>query len=226
MSTTKAAQSLYRQLVRTSRSPLSPLRRQVRSNQTSSQPNASSNVPSSSRIQRYLPRLQDLANRTGVPLSSLAVSFLILHELTAVLPVVGFYFLFSSLGTGLGIIEWLNRTTGEDEHGWRGMVTGWYDEGQAKIGRVGRRYGLWQEAEQDEDGVVSSRPANKAGEGVANAVAAYVVVKVRHAISQQGRTDHTGLAAREDRCFARRKSGFRQVGVRANTQHRQTLYPQ
>jgi hypothetical protein len=81
------------------------------------------------------------------------------------------------LGTGLGIVEWLNRTTGEGgeevvggegERGWKGVVKSWYDEGQAKVGRVGRRYGLWQ----DEGSTI------KAGEGVANAVAAYVVVKV------------------------------------------------
>ena len=146
--------------------------RQIRSNHTSPPP-----TPKSSRVQRYLPRLQALSTRTGVPLSSLAVSFLILHEATAVLPVIGFYFLFSSLGTGLGIVEWLNRTTGEGgevvdkvegERGWRGVVKNWYDEGQAKVGRVGRRYGLWQ----DEGSTI------KAGEGVANAVAAYVVVKV------------------------------------------------
>jgi len=134
-------------------------------------------TPKSSRVQRYLPRLQALSTRTGVPLSSLAVSFLILHEATAVLPVIGFYFLFSSLGTGLGIVEWLNRTTGEGgevveqgeaETGWKGVVKSWYDEGQAKVGRVGRRYGFWQ----DEGSTI------KAGEGVANAVAAYVVVKV------------------------------------------------
>jgi hypothetical protein len=178
MSGSSIAHSLLTRIARTTRTAANPIRRYARFNHTSSRPSPPPNVPSSSRVQRYLPRLQALANRTGVPLSSLAVSFLILHELTAVLPVVGFYFLFSSLGTGLGIIEWLNRTTGEDEHGWRGMVTGWYDEGQAKMARVGRRYGLWQEAEEATHGEVSSKPTDKAGEGVANAVAAYVVVKV------------------------------------------------
>lgn len=159
-----------RQTAQAARSRVGTIRCQARYNH--GRPIPPPKVPSSSRVQRYLPRLQDLANRTGVPLSSLAVSFLILHELTAVLPVVGFYFIFSSLGTGLGIIEWLNRTTdGEEDTGWRGVVHGWYDEGQKKIGRVGKRYGLWQGDEQVSGGA-------RAGEGVANAVAAYVVVKV------------------------------------------------
>lgn len=86
-------------------------------------------------------------------------------------------------------MEWLNRTTDNNPEGgdngsrdgqmvesrWRGVVKGWYDEGQAKVGRVGRRYGLWQ----DDDGVTETGTVgSKAGEGVANAVAAYVVVKV------------------------------------------------
>lgn len=140
-----------------------------------------------------MPRLQDLSKRTGVPISSLAVSFMILHELTAVLPVIGFYFLFSSLGTGLGIIQWLNRTTDTAgghtggvgvEHseptGWRGWVKGWYDEGEAKIGKVGKRYGLWQD-EHEHTGSgseVMTSGGQRAGEGVANAISAYVVVKV------------------------------------------------
>ena len=140
----------------------------------------------SSRVQRYMPRLQDLSKRTGVPLSSLAISFMVLHELTAILPVIGFYFLFSSLGTGLGIIQWLNRATdagsedrgdGGELSGWRGWVKGWYDEGEAKIGRVGKRYGLWQDDEQGSEVMTTS--GHRAGEGVANAISAYVVVKVR-----------------------------------------------
>jgi len=109
---------------------------------------------------------------------------LILHEATAVLPVIGFYFLFSSLGTGLSIVGWLNRTTGEEEgevvegqveKGWKGVVKSWYDEGQAKVGRVGRRYGFWMNEDISSTGTGVTATA---GEGVANAVAAYVVVKV------------------------------------------------
>jgi hypothetical protein len=117
---------------------------------------------------------------------------MILHELTAVLPVIGFYFLFSSLGTGLGIIQWLNSTTTPNQEdvrdgnavnenevgstsGWRGVVRGWYDEGEAKMGRVGKRYGIWQDESESESGMMRK---GTAGEGIANAVAAYVVVKV------------------------------------------------
>jgi hypothetical protein len=216
--------------------PLRPLRRprvsQLRSNYTTPTPTPPKASPlKSSRVQRYLPRLQYLSTRTGVPLPSLAISFLILHELTAVLPVIGFYFLFSSLGTGLGIIEWLNRTTtssvdGQEgnergEGGWKGVVKGWYDEGQGKVGRVGRRYGLWQDENLDIDDGGSSTVSSKAGEGVANAVAAYVVVKVCPPIDINMRyAHHTGITTSKNRSVTRRSTNIRQMGFGTHTESR------
>jgi len=193
---------------------------QLRSNHTLPPPP----TPKSSRVQRYLPRLQDLSKRTGVPLSSLAVSFLVLHELTAVLPVIGFYFLFSSLGTGLGIIEWLNRTTvngteeeGKGEGGWQGVVKGWYDEGQGKVGRVGRRYGLWQDDPVMESEGLSTG-TSRAGEGVANAVAAYVVVKVWPITPLSVAILTAGIAPSEDRSLTRRSTNIREMGPGTHTE--------
>jgi hypothetical protein len=218
--------------------PLRSIRRsrisQLRSNHTTPTPTPPKASPlKSSRVQRYLPRLQDLSKRTGVPLSSLAISFLVLHELTAVLPVIGFYFLFSSLGTGLGIIEWLDRTTtpsvegqeqegnGGGEGGWKGVVKGWYDEGQGKVGRVGRRYGLWQDGNLDIDDGGSSKVASKAGEGVANAVAAYVVVKVCPPIDINMRyAHHTGITTSKNRSVTRRSTNIRQMGFGTHTESR------
>lgn len=152
-------------------------RRQVHTPPT---PQAEQAVTSSGRVRKYLPRLQDLSKRTGVPLPSLAISFLVLHEVTAVLPVIGFYYLFSALGIGFTIIQWLDRTTGdngnEDTRGWKGVVKGWYAEAQGKIDRVGKRYGWWQDSA---DGTIATATgSSRAGEGVANAISAYVVVKV------------------------------------------------
>lgn len=64
---------------------------------------------------------------------------------------------------------------GQVEKGWKGVVKSWYDEGQAKVGRVGRRYGFWMNEDISSTGTGVTATA---GEGVANAVAAYVVVKV------------------------------------------------
>lgn len=106
-----------------------------------------------------------------------------LHELTAVVPVVGFYYLFSALGAGAGFVTWLASLSDDGEEGkdreggagsgWKGVVAGWYDEGGRRVEKVGRKYGvLGYEKGSD------SSAAGGATAAVADAVAAYVVVKV------------------------------------------------
>jgi hypothetical protein len=131
----------------------------------------------------------------------------------------------------LGIIEWLDRTTtpsvegqeqegnGGGEGGWKGVVKGWYDEGQGKVGRVGRRYGLWQDGNLDIDDGGSSKVASKAGEGVANAVAAYVVVKVCPPVKLDLRyADHVGITSSTNRSLTRRSTNIRQMGFGTDTE--------
>ncbi|KAL1408177.1 hypothetical protein Q8F55_004982 [Vanrija albida] len=182
----------------------------------------------SPRLQRYAPRLSALAQRTGVPLPALGASFLVLHELTAVLPVVGLYYAFSALGAGAAIVGWLVGVGGGDaaaaehwadgaegeaeggkegEKGWTHTVHGWYAEGLARAERVGRRYGLFGYEK-------GSRPGSGEGEGsaagaaLANAVAAYVVVKallpVRIAVSVAAAPAFARLALRPWRALTAR----------------------
>lgn len=150
-------------------------------------------APLSPRLQRYAPRLAQLAQRTGVPLPTLAVSFLVLHELTAVVPVVGLYYLFSALGAGAGVVGWLVSVGGGDadapshwaagnaaddkEKGWTHTVHSWSSEGLARAEKVGRRYGLFGFEKGSKPGDGASVGAGAAGV-LADAVAAYVVVKV------------------------------------------------
>lgn len=59
-------------------------------------------------------------------------------------------------------------------------MKGWYDEGQGKIERVGKRYGLWQDDLSGSKVVTTGEKT--AGEGVANAISAYVLVKVSRTV--------------------------------------------
>ncbi|WVQ76644.1 hypothetical protein IAR50_006318 [Cryptococcus sp. DSM 104548] len=142
--------------------------------------------PSFSLLKRYTPYLTALSQRTGVPLPSLGLSFLALHELTAILPVVGFYYLFASFGVGAGLVAWVSEVGHEEEQGgWKRWVKDWYEEGVARVDRVGRKYGVLgyekQEHKAEETGQVAVDTVNtggaKAAEKVADAVAAYVLVK-------------------------------------------------
>ncbi|GMK57762.1 hypothetical protein CspeluHIS016_0405960 [Cutaneotrichosporon spelunceum] len=144
-----------------------------------------------SKLSAYAPTLARLSARTGVPLPSLLASFLVLHELTALVPLVLVFYLFSALGAGAAFLNYLHamakKTTGEDVAGpWASMAhvtREWYDEGAARVERVGRRYGLFG----FEKGSEVSGMGREAAGTVADAVAAYVVVKalmpVRVAVS-------------------------------------------
>ena len=76
---------------------------------------------------------------------------------------------------------------------WRGIVRGWLEEGQKRVERVGKRYGILGYEKVDRKAVVQTEvPAVDTGlvittgpgrstvvaGGVADAIAAYVVVKV------------------------------------------------
>ncbi|WOO77545.1 uncharacterized protein LOC62_01G001119 [Vanrija pseudolonga] len=185
----------------------------------------------SPRLQRYAPRLAKLAQRTGVPLPTLAVSFLVLHELTAVLPVVGLYYLFAGLGAGAGIVGWLvgdaaapahweaeARTPGaedkdrEEEQRWTHTVHAWYAEGLARAERVGRQYGLFGYEKGSKPGEGGGSAAAGTGAGaagaLADAVAAYVVVKallpLRIAVSVAAAPAFARLALRPWRALTAR----------------------
>lgn len=160
-------------------------------------------TPRLGRLERYAPSLAALSTRTGVPLPFLVLSFLVLHELTAVLPVVGFYYLLHWLGAGAGVVAWLagigasSSESGSDAgvtaddmtameravtradsagDGWAHTVHEWYDEGAARVEKVGRRYGILG----FEKGSKVGDPAAGGGAAgaVADAVGAYVLVKV------------------------------------------------
>ncbi|KAJ1300585.1 hypothetical protein OPQ81_002239 [Rhizoctonia solani] len=107
----------------------------------------------------------------GPPLPSLILSFGILHEITALVPLVGVFLGARALGAGDKAVEIIPPD--------------WIKEGEEWAGRVGRRYGLFgfekrdksKEREPEEASPVEpGRRVALAGD-VANAVLAYAVVK-------------------------------------------------
>ncbi|WVF70212.1 hypothetical protein IAT40_005001 [Kwoniella sp. CBS 6097] len=165
-----------------------------------------------SLINRYQARLSRLSERTGVPLPSLGLSFLILHEFSAIVPIVAIYWIFAYLGIGAGFVRWIydvshdrdvdrtgnidHRVSGtrgvQEESKWKAMVREWYEEGEKRVERVGKKYGILGYKKKDPQGQVEkdnvgndqaalvrtdlSSESGAAGK-VADAIAAYVVVK-------------------------------------------------
>lgn len=186
-----------RQLSTWARKSRSPYDRQGRRLFSSSRP---SRAPS--MYDQLRSRLSALSVRTGTDVASLSASFFILHEITAVLPLFFFFYLFGLFGIGEGICAWFteaaNDAEGEGDKGsgsavwnWRRNIGEWMSEGSARTERYARRKGWWgfekgshkQHLAGEEDrSVATSVEAQRtvvAG-AFANAVAAYVVTKVSH----------------------------------------------
>lgn len=156
--------------------------------------------PTPSRFAGYQTALKAISARTGTPLPSLVVSFGILHELTAILPIVGLFYASRSFGLGERVVNAMasaehngqhsNLVEGERGEGdsWmlqKGQV--WIDEGEKWAARVGRRYGMFgfdkrtTATSYEED--LKAMKGQIAGD-VANVVVAYAATKVTHSTVQ------------------------------------------
>ena len=153
----------------------------------------------SGRFAAYKRTLAAISARTGTPLPSLVLSFGILHELTAIVPIVGIFYGARTLGIGERVVSAIvedqknvSSASTEDgtsasrpELGWaKRKVKAWVEEGDRWAIRIGRRYGMFgfeKRAPGDVDDV--ERMASKASGhviagDVANAVFAYGMTKV------------------------------------------------
>lgn len=164
----------------------------------------SSSPPSPSRFQIPRDALKTLSIRTGTPLPSLIFSFAILHELSAVVPLVGIFYGARAMGVGEivvnSVMQDATRTQGtEDAHPksssglttWaRATMRTWVEEGDRWAERVGHRYGIFgynkrpkgstesngNEGDREDD--QRMKVGGRIAGDVANAVVAYGVTKV------------------------------------------------
>ncbi|KAN0060782.1 Serine--tRNA ligase, mitochondrial [Thecaphora frezii] len=141
-------------------------------------------------LQRAIQQVRETAARRGTDPASMVASFLVLHELTAIVPLVVLFYLLSALGAGEAVLQWLQggeEATGEarDEADWMGgYVRGWIQEGMSRAERYGRKngyFGFDKEAASDDAearGETSAGlPSGELAGAFANAVAAYALVK-------------------------------------------------
>lgn len=138
--------------------------------------------PASSRTRPYALALQRLSARTGTPLPSLIVSFGILHELTAIVPLAGVFFGARTFGAGEAVIKMLypegRANSNNATDGWIARTCrSWVDEGEAWAGRVGRRYGILGYQKGDKVDPSDRELSTRLAGDVANAVLAYGAVK-------------------------------------------------
>jgi len=133
------------------------------------------------RFEPYKHALQAASQRTGTPLPSLLFSFAVLHEITAVVPVVTMFCACRALGAGDAVVKYLkNNDEASTAEGVRGEVLAkaskYLEEGELTAARFAKRYGLW-----GADGIDTTKgneTYNIAGD-MADAAVAYGVTKVR-----------------------------------------------
>ncbi|KAF5380587.1 hypothetical protein D9615_004678 [Tricholomella constricta] len=133
----------------------------------------------------YRNALKTLSARTGTPVPSLILSFGLLHEITAVAPLVAVFYGSRTLGIGESIISAMipkdpdTSSAGDD---WlRGVFRTWVEEGDAWAGRVGQRYGVFgydKKVPGARDAPIGTSQLSTDFVGdVANAIVAYGVTK-------------------------------------------------
>lgn len=185
-------------------------------------PPPSTSSPTQSALLARFPPLRRLhLLHPSLPLPTLLLSFGVMHEITAIAPVVGLFYGFRSFGGGRSVVDGMialeTTLRGDKPELGQGTVEGWLEEGERRVERVGRRYGILGfpkvfkgNASSQTEGTssaVSSLPRNVstisgkdlAGD-VANAVGAYMVVKASllmtllSALHQRSEISHARLS--------------------------------
>jgi Hypothetical protein FLILHELTA len=140
------------------------------------------------RWEGYRDTLRKVALRTGQPLPSLALSFAVLHELTAIVPFVGIFFASRALGVGETVAEMLQEhdpqpgdvSEPERRHGAiKGYIRDKWREGGDFGARLGSRYGWFgfERGKKPTEGEKALMRKTMASD-MANVMFAYVSVKV------------------------------------------------
>lgn len=148
----------------------------------------STNTPApKNRFSVYTDALKTISKRTGTPLPSLILSFGIVHELTALVPLVGVFYASRTLGFGEAVVNNISpyraAATGE-EGSWivkwgKEKVREWVEEGDQWAKKVGKKYNMFGYEKQAADAQNSaSEPGHRITGDIANAVVAYGITKV------------------------------------------------
>ena len=136
-------------------------------------------------VSRYRTTLAGISARTGTALPALITSFAILHEATAIIPLVGVFYACRTFGVGERVVDYAREvsssrsTIAKGHESWAKETTErWMKEGEQWTERVGRRYGIWG-FEKGAAPTTTTTGRSKIAGDVANALVAYCATKVR-----------------------------------------------
>ncbi|KAG6885390.1 hypothetical protein C0993_002353 [Termitomyces sp. T159_Od127] len=149
--------------------------------------------PPPSHFDSYKAALNALSARTRTPLPSLVLAFGVLHELTAIVPLVTVFYGSRALGIGERVVSTIVDSSDTEDNQVKKVVRGWVEEGDAWAARIGRRYGVFGYEKRAPGAAEVPHEASQltthlAGD-VANAIVAYGVTKARPRVCTRARTD-------------------------------------
>lgn len=154
-------------------------------------PEKDEKVKKASLFTRSIESVRQAAKRSGTDPASMVFSFMILHELTAILPLIAIFYILCALGTGASVMQWLldasdaqNGSKSEMMMGLRASLREYIHEGMQRAERYGRKKGWFgfekgsqvQDVEIDANSIAYPNVEAIAGT-FANAVAAYAITK-------------------------------------------------
>lgn len=142
------------------------------------------NVGSQSRLQRALAQVRSIAKKNGTNASTMVASFLILHELTALVPLVLLFYIFGALGVGASVLNWLlghaEQQSSQDPTSLGARFQAWARLKEERFERYCRRKGYLGFEKQDAETIAAADELGKSSHlagSFANMVAAYILVK-------------------------------------------------
>lgn len=142
------------------------------------------NVGSQTRLQRALAQVRSIAKKNGTNVSTMVASFLILHELTALVPLVLLFYIFGALGVGASVLNWLlgdaEQQSSQDPTSLGARFQAWARSKEERFERYCRRKGYLGFEKQDAETIAAADDLGKSSHlagSFANMVAAYILVK-------------------------------------------------
>ncbi|EST09520.1 hypothetical protein PSEUBRA_000736 [Kalmanozyma brasiliensis GHG001] len=142
---------------------------------------------SQSSLKRAMTRIRSIAKRNGTDAPTMMASFLVLHELTAIIPLAILFYVFGALGVGTAVLQWLlgdaDAAASQSEADSQPLLSrfrAWARLKEQRFERYCRKKGYLGFEKQD---IESINAANDLGDSrrfagsFANMVAAYILVK-------------------------------------------------
>ncbi|SJX63745.1 related to mitochondrial seryl-tRNA synthetases [Sporisorium reilianum f. sp. reilianum] len=137
---------------------------------------------SQSRLKRALMHVRSIARKNGTDAPTMVASFLVLHELTAIVPLVLMFYVFGALGVGTAVLHWLlgDAETEHDAQSLASRFRTWARTKEERFERYCRRKGYLGFEQQDAATIDAAKDlgsSNYLAGSFANMVAAYILVK-------------------------------------------------